>query len=127
MDNRKHMSELHAENSEWLEKLNFYKDQIETLTNRLGEVAPKYTNIEVTAQIEHLQNQLIRQREVLDELRHEIKVDDKSLAANAQQNPVASDHRLFNDHPELRDKMQTYEKLFAELKQEFDAFLSKTL
>lgn len=127
METRKHMGDLHAENQEWIEKMAFYKDQIETLTNRLGEVATKYTDKDITATIEHLQNQLIRQKEVLDELRHEIKADDKSLAQNAQANPVASDHRLFADHPHLRDKVETYDKLFAELKAEFDRFLSKNL
>ncbi|MFN4082879.1 MAG: hypothetical protein ACK4K9_04550 [Bacteroidia bacterium] len=127
MDNRKHMADLHNENANWIDSLNFYKDQIETLTNRLGEVAVKYTDKEISAQIEHLQNQLIRQKEVLDELKHEIKLDDKALAENAKDNPVASDHRLFADHPELRDKVATYEKLFKELKEEFDRFLSKTM
>jgi hypothetical protein len=34
---------------------------------------------------------------------------------------------LFPDHTLLRDKVETYDKLFAELKAEFDRFLSKNM
>jgi len=127
MESRKHITDLHAENMSWMELMAFYKDQIDMLNKLLGDTAHRYTDKDIAAQVEQLQNQLIRQREVLDELKHEIRMDDSAMAINAQDNPVASNHRLFSDHPHLRDKVVTYEKLFAALKSEFDRFLSKNM
>jgi uncharacterized coiled-coil DUF342 family protein len=127
MEAKTHISDLHSEHTEWLNKLSFNKDEIQTFNNRLAEVIKANNTIEVAANVEHFQNQFIRQREVIDELRHEIKQYENSLIMQVEANPVASDHRIVVDHPGLRDQMETFERIYAELKIEFNHFLSKTL
>lgn len=126
-NDKKHMNDLHADNATWLSQLEFYKDELTVLNKRLEEVISRNNSTEVSAQVEHFQNQFIRQKEVLDILKHDVKKDDNELAANAQAMPVASDHRLFPDHADLREKMEIYAKLFTEMKSDFETFLSKTL
>ncbi|MEI6508929.1 MAG: hypothetical protein WCO54_10615 [Bacteroidota bacterium] len=127
MEAKKHISELHSEHFEWLDKLSFNKDEIQVFNKRLGEILKANNVREVAAQVEHFQNQFIRQREVIDELRHEIKQYENNLTKQVEANPVASDHRFTVDHPVLRDQMETYEKIYSDLKTEFNHFLSKTL
>jgi uncharacterized coiled-coil DUF342 family protein len=127
MEAKTHISDLHSEHTEWLNKLAFTKDEIQSFNNRLAEVIKANNTIEVAANVEHFQNQFIRQREVIDELRHEIKQYENSLIMQVEANPVASDHRIVVDHPGLRDQMETFERIYAELKIEFNHFLSKTL
>jgi len=127
MEAKKHISDLHSEHTEWLNKLAFTKDEIQSFNNRLAEVIKANNTIEVAANVEHFQNQFIRQREVIDELRHEIKQYENSLIMQVEANPVASDHRIVVDHPGLRDQMETFERIYAELKTEFNHFLTKTL
>ena len=114
-----YISDLHFEHMLWLNSLKFYQDEIGVFERRLEEVAKRYTATEVLAQLEHFQNQYIRQREVLDELRHDIKAHENALEKEAREHPVAIDHRHFTDHSGLRDQMQTFEKLYRELKEEF--------
>lgn len=127
MEARKHVTQLHTDRVEWLKKLMFYKDDLATQLNRLAEVVQNNKNIEVTSMAEHFQNHLIRQLEVNDELRHEINDESRLLAETEAINPVATDRKLATDYTELRDKVETYEKLFNELRHEFNTFVSKTL
>ncbi len=127
MEAKTHISDLHSEHTEWLNKLSFNKDEIQSFNNRLAEVIKANNSIEVAANVEHFQNQFIRQREVIDELRHEIKQYENNLVMQVEANPVASDHRIVVDHPGLRDQMETFEKIYSDLKNEFNHFLSKTL
>jgi predicted RNase H-like nuclease (RuvC/YqgF family) len=124
---KKHISELHTEHTEWLNKFSFYREEIQSFNNRLSDLVKANSIVEVTAQIEHFQNQFIRQNEVIDELRHEIRSHESSLVQQVGANPVASDHRTVTDHAGLRDKVLTFEKIYTELKQEFNHFLSKSL
>lgn len=127
MDTKVHMDDLHQENRTWINNLDFYKDELETFNKRLGEVINQNNTIEVTSMVEHFQNQFIRQKEVLDELKHDVKTEENDLVQNVKDYPVASDRRLFPDHKDLRDKLKTFDKIYLELKCEFENFLSKTL
>lgn len=126
MESRKHLTDLHAEHNEWINALKFYKDDLSALNNRLQELVVNNSKVEILAQIEHFQNQFIRQSEVIDILVHDIKAEENNIVKNIQANPTASDHRSAPDHSELRDRYQTFEKLFKELREEFNTFASRT-
>ena len=126
MEARKHLSELHHEHTAWVKSLEFYKDELQVLNNRLGELVTHNTDQTVRAHIEHFQNQFIRQNEVIDELKHDVKASESEIVSNITANTVASDHRLAPDHTELRERFTMFEKIYSELKQEFQAFASRT-
>ncbi len=120
----KHASELHEEIKEWVSQLEFYKGEIKFFQKQLEEIVSKYTNQDVLAEVEHFQNQFIRQIEVTDELRHDIKAEENNLAKVAQANP-ASEHVHMDDHVELRDRFEEYLKIINEIKVEFHKFIEK--
>jgi hypothetical protein len=70
---------------------------------------------------------LIRHKEVTYTLRHDITLHEQSLAKFAAENSIALDHKHFEDHPDLRDKVQTERKMFRELKDELANFLGKNI
>ncbi|HMG13813.1 MAG TPA: hypothetical protein VK590_00130 [Saprospiraceae bacterium] len=121
---QKHSAELHAEIKEWISQLEFYKAEIKFFQKQLEEIVTKYTSQDVLMEVEHFQNQFIRQIEVTDELRHDIKQEENELLKLAQQNP-ASDHVLIDDHVELREKANEYVIIITDLKEEFRRFLEK--
>ena len=53
-------------------------------------------------------------------------IKDKILE-EVKNNDVATDHRKMEDHSELRDQMQAFEKIYREMKAEFIEYLSKVL
>ncbi len=123
---QKYIHELHAEHNEFLSVLAFAKDEIKTFKTRLNEVVTANNKQEVMAQVEHFENQFLRHNEVIDELKHEIHECEVRIAKLAEENNVATDHRKTDDHAELRNQMETFNKIYSELKTEFKKFLEKT-
>jgi hypothetical protein len=123
----KHLSDLHFEHQVWLNTLQFCKDEITIFERRMGELATRNTNSTLLAELEHFQNQYIRQREVIDVLRHDIKQHENFLEKESLEHPTAIDRRSFTDHAELRNQMETFEKLYRELKDEFYRWVAKSM
>jgi hypothetical protein len=123
----KTISDLHTEHNEWLAKLDFYTDEIKIMTSRLNEIASKNNGKEILASVEHFQNQFIVQKENIDEIRHSIKDHENYIENRVEENPASSDQRQVHDHPKMRDTMNGFEKVFNELRQEFNGFLVKTM
>lgn len=115
----------HEENKEWANKLSFYKDELKIMEKRLGEIVSKNTATDVLAKLEHFQNQLIIQKDELAKLSHALNIDLDKINAEVKKNPVAVDHRSMEDHTDIRENMQTFERLFGELKTELYAYVGK--
>lgn len=121
----KHIDSLHFEHEVWKKRMEFYKIELQFFTERLEEIVSRYTDKEVLKGIEHFQNQFILQRDLIDRFTHDIKMHEEELVKEVNSNPVAVDHRLLEDHPEERDRYNTFIKLYDELKSEFLDFLRK--
>lgn len=126
MDNKVHLTDLHSERNEWLKLLAFAKDEIQSFENRLAEIVKANNKVEVTAQVEHFQNQFIRQKEVMDILRHNINESENLMAKQIEANPVATDHKTAPDHTDMRDEVKTFENIYNDLKVEFLKFAAKS-
>lgn len=121
----KKIYDLHEEHQTWLKNLAFYKDEVTVMQNRITEIASKNSGQDVLKQVEHFQNQLIVQRNNIDELNHSIKDHENYLENRVNENPTAVDHRKVNDHPKMRDSYESFDKVFNELRKELNLFLAK--
>ena len=120
----KHIDALHFEHQLWRSEAKFFKDELTIYQKMLAEVASKNTKEDFRKQVEHFQNQFFIQEEELNSLKDEIKSHEKFLATFSAEHPVAIDHKLFSDHKEMREKTDTFRKLYNDLKKEFNHFLS---
>jgi hypothetical protein len=120
----KYIGDLHFEHMEWVNSLEYYKDEIKIHEHRLEEIVRRNTRQEVMAELEHFQNQFIREREVIDELRHDINAHENMLAKESKDHPVAIDRRYFTDHTDLRERFSTFERIYKDLKTEFRRWLA---
>ncbi|MFA9212287.1 MAG: hypothetical protein ACEQSR_00370 [Candidatus Methylacidiphilales bacterium] len=125
MSTQKHLTELHAEHKEWLNKLSFYKDDLTVMQSRLDEVASKNSSKDALVMIEHFQNQFKIQNEQIDILKHDINQHSANIESSISNNPVASDHRTMEDHAPERERMERFEELFASLRKDLFGFLAK--
>jgi hypothetical protein len=123
----KHIDELHFEHQLWIKELQFYKDELVVFNKRLTEVAGMYTNNEVLNRLEHFQNQFILQNEVADTLLHDLKEHEHILANTAKEFSIAIDHRAFSDHPKMREAMDSFIKIYRELRNDYMRFLSEVM
>lgn len=115
----------HEENSAWISKLDFYRDELKILQDRLEEIATKNNQGEVLPEIEKYQNQFIVQRNNIDEIRHQIRENEQALQEEIKSNPVAVDHRKVAYHEEEKNAVESFEHVFNELREDFNKFSSK--
>ena len=117
----------HSEHGEWLNKLDFYKDELKIMQTRLQEVSSKNTKEEVRKEIEHFQNQFIIQEKNSDDLRRHISTEEKKIKNVIKHNPVSSDHRTAEDHGKERSMVKSFEDNFNKLRHEYNRFLGKAM
>lgn len=113
------------EHQEWIKAMDFYKDDLQLLQKRLMEIAGKNNGHDTMAEVEHFQNQFIVQRNNIDELRHSIKEHENVVAADARVHAGKMESSHSGRHAELKDQVVSFEKIFNELRHEFNIFLSK--
>ena len=120
-----HLTELHNEHVEWNRRISFYRDEVNSFENRLADIVKANTKTEVLAPLEHFQNQFIRQKQIMDNLAHDINAYESIIVNMAKENNVATDRKRTDDHSELRGRMNQFDKLFGELKDEFTKYLAE--
>lgn len=123
-EQKKPITELHHEIIEWKSDILLTRTEIGIFQKELKEVVLKNNHEEVLKGVEHFQNQFIRQLEVSDELMHDIHMADRDLADKAT---LGSDSAaiLKNENLALKDRYETFHRLFQELKDQFHSFLEK--
>ena len=115
----------HEENREFTSKLDFYKDEIKILEGRLGELASKNSKNDILGELEKYQNQLIIQRNNIDEIAHKVKINEDALEREIEKNPVAVDHRHVPYHAAEKELVSGFEKNFNSLRADLNGFISK--
>jgi len=124
---RTYLRDLHKEHKKWLTELKLYDDEMVSYELKLEEIAVKNTNQEILAELDQLVNALIIHKDKIDHFIHDIEKHEESLANYAKDNIVALNRKYFDDHPELREEVETERKLFNDLKEKIKDFLAKTM
>ncbi len=121
------LSVLHHQTSDWLRELQFYKEELVLLQNRLGEVAAKNTATEVLAQVEHFQNKFILLNEQADILKHDVNAVSEKVNAAAKELPTHLNEKYVPEHTALQTRVSGFAKSIADTRFELNQFLSKAL
>ncbi len=120
--------ELYLEHELWTKELNYWRDELKVLEKYLTEINEKNTPHVLWVEVEHFQNQFIRHREVVHELRHELSKHEnivKDLASDLEEEEV-QDKKL-ELHEVIREQVDTGRKIYSELKDEFRSWLAKRM
>lgn len=118
----KHITNLH---NDWLRGLEFYKDELQIIQKRLEDIAARNTGHEVTAGIEHFQNQLLIHANYISEIKHSIHANLKTMQLLVQDTGGFVTEYTAAQHFNLNDQYLTEEKLINELRHEFNRFATK--
>jgi hypothetical protein len=120
--NIKHIANL---NNDYLRGIEFYKQELSILQGRLEEIAADNTGKEVLQQVEHFQNQFLIHSNYLDEIRHRIKSDLKSIELQLHKTHVFVSEDTAIEYFNVNEQYITEEKLFNDLRHEFNRFAAK--
>ena len=114
-----------VEHTEWINKLDFYKNDIGILEQRLTEIAGRNSVSEARAGIEHFQNQFIVQRNNIDELKHAINENAHLAFEDAKAHAGRIDSDRLGVYKNLESQVKAFEKVVNELRQEFNQYAVK--
>lgn len=120
-------SNLHFEHQLWKRELLFWKDELVFFNNRLSEMVTRWTKKEVLKKLEHFQNEFILHGGVIEDMLEAIEIHETRIAGQDLMGQDALDTAMVKKHMEFRNKMETQERIYADLKKEFFMFLSKYL
>lgn len=120
-----HISHVSNEHSDWLRAIDFYKEELTILENRLAEISQKYTREEVKSDVEHYQNQFIIQRANLEDLAKDIRKHEVHMSDDAQRKAQHLSNITLAEHDSMRDRFENLEKFINELRHNFNRFLSR--
>ena len=115
----------HEQNKEWMNSLLFYNDEMKVMNHRIEEIAAKNSSKEILAQVEHFQNQLIVQHDNVDGLKHDINLSNDAIVKQIKESDVALERKRMKEQSDFETKIKDFEKVFSELKNELNVFLSK--
>ena len=120
--NAKHIGHL---NSASLRGLDFYQLELKFLQERLDEISRDNTGKEVLEKIEHFQNQFFIHRNAIDELKSHIKANNRRIEIQLTENEPFVDEPLVIEHERLYSDYLTEEKMFNDLRHEFNRFAAE--
>ena len=107
----------------WKRELSSTKEEIKSFEKELAGLAAHSHNRDIFPHIEHFQNNFIRQKEVIDELRHDLP-DSRRRMESLFSSSNEGEHDF---HAELCDRMDVFRKLYQELREKFQRFESDNL
>jgi uncharacterized coiled-coil DUF342 family protein len=113
--------ELHQQLNSWKEEVNDVRNEVKMMRERLEQIALSKASREVMTQVEHFENRLLRQREVADEMHHDIKQCAKKISATPV--TVIHDDRPVDDFDTMQHRMEIFQKLYVALKEDFNRFM----
>ena len=125
MHTKEQLMEMKSEQDEWQNRIRFYRDEIKQFNQHLGNVAQPGAPKELMATVEHFQNQFIRQNEVLDIIRHDFKQHENLIQALQEQKANEPSDGIQKIHSVQREKLDQFEKIFHDLRGEFNIFLNQ--
>lgn len=117
------VSDYHFDHKLWVNELNFFESQLAIFEERLEEVIRHLTELKARAEAEAFQNKIIRQREVIDGLKHKFRLREKDLDTYGREMELDADHPLFVDHEKEHEEMETFIKLYSEMREGYMSFL----
>ena len=121
--NRVSITHMNNKHNDWLRALDFYKDELGIMKGRLTEIAGKNTAPDTMKQIEHFENQIKVQINNVDGLSHSIRENIALAGVQAGENSAGYiDSKLLTQHDHLGVTFYAEEKIFNQIRQEFNQF-----
>ena len=119
------IAQMHLMCEDWKRELNFFKDEIVILINRLDEVVSKNTNVEILKEVEHFENKFKILSIHIDELLHDVNLKNDELSNQAAVQSKYINVKMLDTDTKLEDLMLTTSKDFHETKNSYYKFLAK--
>lgn len=112
----------HKEHNAWINKLDFYQDEIKIFQNNLSKVIQAHPDLySIIEIVDEYRKILLKKLKKIDNMRYQIALHEHRLATGADVHMS----ELIWDHHEVRDRLLEFESNFDKLKSAIRHFMSK--
>jgi hypothetical protein len=122
-----HVSHIGEEHRAWNRGIAFYQDEIQILLHRLEEVSQRNTAEEIRKQVEHFENQWNIQSKQWSELSSAIQSNTRHISDDAMSHAQHLTTETLAEIDAMRDRYVTAERIYQDLRNEFNRFLIHNL
>jgi hypothetical protein len=119
-----YLHEIHQEHRIWIKELEFAEDELTVFLRRLEEVVLNNNKIELLAEAQLFQNQLLKRQEVIAQLKLDVKSEEQKIVEMAESNAIAPERKKTNISKDLVLRMEMFTTLWSELKANFITYLT---
>ena len=119
------IQDLHLDYENWLSKIILYKEDLRSLNSSLLNLLEKSIADGGENELENFQKKFKNQGRKISLIIHNVKTKQDILTQFPQEHPIEADDILYDDHISLKNEYYKFESVFAELKNDFDSFISK--
>lgn len=124
MHTKHQLSEMKMEHEQWQGRLRFYKDELSHFHNHLDRLSSSGRSREVQPRLHHFQS-LFRDKESdLDKIRSDFSRHESLIQSMNDGGVVEPEEGIRKVHRVQRDKLEQFERLFHDLRREFNVFLN---
>jgi len=114
------IDQFHEELQSWKHELSSIKQEIRHFEQHLEKMATRKLPKDLLAEVEHIQNSFICQKEVIDKLRHDLpdsrhKVEHIFRSIHSPR----PDHDNPDVHDALRERMDIFRRIYGQVKEDF--------
>lgn len=119
------LSDLDFNLNAWKREIKFQDEELDFFEDQLESIALRNLGKDVMRQLEGFQNKIIREKEVMGELRHKIRIKKREVAQAKILNKP--EPKFFEKQASLREEMRTFIKMNYDLREDLmDFFLKNT-
>jgi hypothetical protein len=119
------LSDLNFNLEVWKRELKFQESEMDYFEEKLEHVAMRNLGKDVMIQLEGFQNKIIREREVMGQLRHRLRMKKRVIAQVKFQNNA--EVKFPEKQVTLKDEMKTFVRMHYDLKEDMMDFFLKYL
>ena len=110
------LNKEHQDNNELISKMDFYKDEIRILKNRLTDVSKEIQKEKDLKELERLQNQLEIQENNANNIAHSIRNEEKIIDKLLTKGQTNDSETRSEQHKKELDLVQSFEKNIKEVR-----------
>jgi hypothetical protein len=114
---------FHSDHSRRMKEPEFARQEVMYFEKRLEDLVNRITNRPILQELEQFQNRFIREREVMDDLRHRVKKEEYKLVQALKADKLSMEQFDLGSHLALGRNMVDFARLNSELRHAFNTFL----
>ena len=125
MHTKRQLSDMRQEHEQWQGRLRFYKDEIIHFCNHLGRLTGSGKARDVSGTVHVFQDKFRNEEHHIESIRNDFRKHEtliRSLDEGASPEPDGGIRKVHNTQ---REKLEQFERMFHELRSEFNVFLDR--